>query len=63
MENVLIVVIALLAAGYLFRKYYLIFTKKDPGCGCGSCSAKNGHGTCSCQSLTMNDGRQQRPDD
>ena len=50
MDKVFIVIIILLAAGYLFWKYYRAFTGKESGCGCSSCPGNSMAGPCFCKS-------------
>jgi len=62
MDKIIIVIIALIAAGYIFRRYYLAFKWKDLGCGCGSCNASSGEGPCFCQSFVANSGIEEKFD-
>ena len=62
MDKIIIAIVALIAGGYLFRRYYLAFKRKDPACGCVSCDGSSGQGPCSCRSLVLNSGIEEKFD-
>jgi len=49
MDKILVAIIVLFAAAYLFRRFYMIFKRKDVGCECGSCASNCGQSAISCE--------------
>ena len=50
MDKILVAIIVLFAAAYLFRRFYMTFKHKDARCGCDSCSSNCGQSAISCES-------------
>ena len=50
MDKILVAIIVLLAAAYLFRRFYMAFKRKDLGCDSGSCASNCNQSAISCES-------------
>ncbi len=50
MDKILVAIIVLLAAAYLFWRFYMTFKRKDLGCECGSCASNCDQSAISCES-------------
>jgi len=50
MDKILVAIIVLFAAAYLFRRFYVTFKGKEIMCGCGSCASNCDQGATSCES-------------
>ena len=52
MEKILVAIIVLFAAAYVFRRFYMTFKRKDVGCECGSCASNCDQSAISCESCS-----------
>jgi len=50
MDKILVAIIVLFAAAYLFRRFYMTLKRKDARCVCDSCSSNCGQSAISCES-------------
>ncbi len=53
MDKILVAIIGILAAAYLFRRFYMTFKGKNAGCECGSCASNCGQGVTSCEPCSI----------
>ncbi len=50
MDKILVAIIVLFAAAYLFWRFYMTFKRKDARCACDSCSSNCGQSAISSES-------------
>jgi MinD superfamily P-loop ATPase len=50
MDKILVAIIVIFAAAYLFRRFYVTFKGKETRCECGSCDSNCDQSAISCES-------------